>query len=75
MNSRNAEYFIRSASAPAIRAGVMIAKVIWKNMYTVSGMVGARAVLAMFMSRVQRRQQEVLEVADVRDCGPVKAIE
>ena len=32
MNSRKAEYFIRSASAPAIRAGVMIAKVIWKNM-------------------------------------------
>ncbi len=32
MNSRNAEYFIRSASAPAISAGVMIAKVIWKNM-------------------------------------------
>ena len=32
MNQRNAENFMRSASAPAISAGVMIAKVIWKNM-------------------------------------------
>ena len=29
MKIRKAENFIRSASAPAIRAGVMIAKVIW----------------------------------------------
>ena len=32
MNHRKAENFMRSASAPAISAGVMIAKVIWKNM-------------------------------------------
>ena len=29
MNSRKAENFIRSARAPAMSAGVMIAKVIW----------------------------------------------
>jgi hypothetical protein len=37
-----AENFILSAKAPAIRAGVMIANVIWNMAYTVSGMVGAR---------------------------------
>ena len=37
-----AENFMRSAKAPAISAGVMIAKVIWKHMYTVSGIVTAR---------------------------------
>ena len=43
MNSIMAENFIRSANAPAIRAGVMIAKVIWKVMNTDSGMVPASA--------------------------------
>lgn len=32
-----AENFMRSAKAPTIRAGVMIAKVIWKVMNTASG--------------------------------------
>ena len=32
MNTHNAENFIRSAKAPAIRAGVMIANVIWNIM-------------------------------------------
>ena len=32
MNHSMAENFMRSANAPAIRAGVMIAKVIWKHM-------------------------------------------
>ena len=35
---------MRSAKAPAIRAGVMIAKVIWKHMNTVSGIVSRQAV-------------------------------
>ena len=61
MNSRNAEYFIRSANAPAISAGVMIAKVIWKNMYTVSGMVGARG-LAMFMSSLSGASRKYLKL-------------
>ena len=42
MNHSIAENFMRSAKAPAISAGVMIAKVIWKHMYTVSGIVTAR---------------------------------
>ena len=29
MNSRQAENFIRSANAPVIRAGVMIANITW----------------------------------------------
>ena len=41
MNQSMAENFMRSAKAPAISAGVMIAKVIWKHMYTVSGIVAA----------------------------------
>jgi len=36
-----AENFIRSANAPAIRPGVMMAKVIWNIMNTVSGIVFA----------------------------------
>ncbi len=39
MNQSIAENFIRSAKAPVISAGVMIAKVIWKVMNTLSGMV------------------------------------
>ncbi len=39
MNHSRAENFMRSAKAPTISAGVMMAKVIWKVMKTVSGMV------------------------------------
>jgi len=35
------ENFIRSANAPVMRAGVMIANMSWKAMNTVDGMVGA----------------------------------
>ncbi|MNW16070.1 hypothetical protein D3C71_2147980 [compost metagenome] len=38
MNSSAAENFMRSAKAPTISAGVMIAKVIWKVTNTPSGM-------------------------------------
>ena len=50
MNSSKAENFIRSAKAPAIRAGVMMANVIWNITNTHSGIVAARLLtLAMFM--------------------------
>ena len=39
MNTSMAENFIRSANAPTIRAGVMIANIIWNVMNTVSGIV------------------------------------
>ena len=39
MNQSSAENFMRSAKAPVISAGVMIAKVIWKIMKTLSGIV------------------------------------
>ena len=39
MNHIIAENFMRSAKAPAISAGVMMAKVSWKQMKTDSGMV------------------------------------
>ena len=39
MNSNKAENFMRSAKAPTISAGVIMAKVIWKVMNTVSGIV------------------------------------
>ena len=42
MKASIAENFMRSAKAPAISAGVMIAKVSWNIAYTVSGMVSAR---------------------------------
>ena len=41
MNSTSAENFMRSAKAPTISAGVMMAKVIWKVMNTDSGIVAA----------------------------------
>ena len=34
MNSTSAENFMRSAKAPQMSAGVMMAKVIWKHMNT-----------------------------------------
>ena len=43
MNITSALNFIRSAKAPVISAGVMIAKVIWNIRKTVSGMVVATA--------------------------------
>ncbi len=42
MYSSSAENFMRSAKAPTISAGVMIAKVIWKVANTDSGMVSVR---------------------------------
>ena len=42
MNSTKAENFMRSAKAPQISAGVMMAKVIWKHMNTDSGIVPLR---------------------------------
>ena len=36
--------FIRSANAPVMRAGVMMANMSWKAMYTVAGMVGASPI-------------------------------
>ena len=39
MKSSMEENFMRSAKAPTIKAGVMTAKVIWKVMNTVSGIV------------------------------------
>ena len=39
MNQSSAENFMRSAKAPLISAGVMIAKVIWNIMKTLSGIV------------------------------------
>jgi hypothetical protein len=39
MNHSIAENFMRSAKAPQISAGVMMAKVIWKHMNTDSGIV------------------------------------
>ncbi|MNW71014.1 hypothetical protein D3C74_506040 [compost metagenome] len=41
MNISSAENFMRSAKAPVISAGVMMAKVIWNMMKTLSGIVGA----------------------------------
>ena len=43
MKMHIAENFIRSANAPQIRAGVMIAKVIWNIMKTLSGIVSVVA--------------------------------
>ena len=42
MNTSAATNFMRSAKAPAISAGVMMAKVIWKVMNTPSGMPSTR---------------------------------
>ncbi|MNR31162.1 hypothetical protein D3C85_1486570 [compost metagenome] len=42
MNSSAAENFMRSANAPAISAGVMMAKVIWKVTNTPSGISPTR---------------------------------
>ncbi len=40
---QNAENFMRSAKAPRIKAGVIIANIAWKIMYTSAGIVAAYA--------------------------------
>ena len=50
MNSSAATNFMRSAKAPAISAGVMIAKLIWKVTNTPSGMPSTRLSLVMPLS-------------------------
>ncbi len=47
MNHSIAENFMRSAKAPQISAGVMMAKVIWKVMNTDSGIVPLSASTPM----------------------------
>ena len=54
---------MRSANAPAIRAGVMIANVIWKNMKIDSGM---RAGQRIDRLQCHRAQHELVEAADER---------
>ena len=71
MNTHMALNFMRSANAPAIRAGVMIAKVIWNIMYTLSGIVyavelsvpaprvkGTSTPLVMWSPRPLRKKRE-----------------
>ena len=47
MNQSSAENFMRSANAPVISAGVMIANIIWKVMNTLSGIVPLRESIAI----------------------------
>ncbi len=51
MNITSAENFMRSANAPQISAGVMMAKVIWKHMNTDSGIVPFSVSTSMPFSR------------------------
>src|SRR6516225_8190288 len=56
MNHNNAENFIRPAKDPQISAGVIIAKVIWKHIYTDSGIVLARSFTeSMFIPSYKKR--------------------
>ena len=55
MKSSMAENFMRSAKAPTIRAGVMMAKVSWKVTKTVSGTVPVRASMPTPRSRALSR--------------------
>ena len=52
MNSTMAENFMRSAIEPTISAGVMAAKVIWKQMYTYSGITTPSVNVSAFVSGV-----------------------
>ena len=71
MNHIMAENFMRSAKAPAISAGVMMAKVSWKQHdRPISGMV-----LASSLHAVERHaaQEDAAQAADDRCCPTVKA--
>ena len=61
MNHSIAENFMRSAKAPQISAGVMIAKVIWKHMKTDSGMVAVEAAVDV----AHADQQEAVDAAEI----------
>ena len=51
MKITKAENFMRSANAPQISAGVMMAKVIWKHMNTDSGIVPFSVPTSMSFNR------------------------
>ncbi|MNN51334.1 hypothetical protein D3C81_1659650 [compost metagenome] len=58
MNSSIPEYFRRSANAPVISAGVMMAKVSWNDTQRNSGMPGSRlcavSTVTPFRNRASR---------------------
>ena len=72
MNQSIAENFMRSAKAPQISAGVMIANVIWNIMKTVSGIVCAMCeTLSFGVLQVDHAlQEETVEAAEV---GSIRA--
>ena len=71
MNNSIAENFMRSAKAPAISAGVMMANVIWNIMKTDLG--DGRGELAARRRASCRARKTRLEAADERCCPAVKA--
>ena len=76
MKINRAENFIRSAKAPAISAGVMMAKVIWNAEKTYSGMVGAsELVLLMPMPLRKTWAKEPMNLPGLAGSSLVKAIE
>ena len=59
MNHSNAENFMRSANAPTISAGVMMAKVIWKVMNTDSGIVPLNASTPMPLRNIRLKPPKI----------------
>ncbi len=55
MNTNMAENFMRSAKAPTISAGVMMAKVIWKVTNTLSGKAPTRLSLVRLLRKALSR--------------------
>ena len=64
MNHIIAENFMRSAIAPQISAGVMIANVIWKHMNTDSGIVGAALAT----------ESVLMPISSMREKPPIKFV-
>ena len=64
-NRITAENFIRSAKPPTISAGVMQAKVIWKQMKMYSGITTPSEKVAAIESVVMPGEEQPREAADV----------
>ena len=72
MNSATAANFMRSAKAPTMSAGVIAAKVIWKQTYTSSEILASTLNVAALESGVTPIRN-ALEKPPMKSEPPVKA--
>ena len=72
MNTRNVLNLARSAKAPVISAGVMMANIAWKIMNAFVRDAAVRRYRSSWTSRADVLQAEVVQPADDAATGPAR---